>query len=52
MGLLGLNKNKSTWYGKMKQNVLFLSYRLVNGSQENKMQENIVKVQRKKKKKN
>jgi len=50
MGLLGLNKNKSIWCGKIKQNVLFLSHRLVNGSQENKIQENIVKAQRKEKK--
>jgi hypothetical protein len=46
---LGLNKNKSIWCDKIKQNVLFLSYRFVNDSQENKMQENIVKVQIKEK---
>jgi hypothetical protein len=48
MDLLGLNKkNKSIWCGKIKQSVLFLSYGLVNGRQEKKMQENIFKVQSK-----
>jgi hypothetical protein len=37
MGLLGLNKNKSIWCGKIKQSVLFLSYGLVNGSPEKKI---------------
>jgi hypothetical protein len=48
MDLLGLNKkNKSIWCGKIKRSVLFLSYGLVNGRQEKKMQENIFKVQSK-----